>query len=431
MQKVLAKIITSTHNSKKVSIYNMSLASALLNIWHDGAAAFSSSGYSFFTLEANLVCMVIIAVLFSRQQNSSDQTEAGIVLVRLMFIQIVYCLSWILRVLSDVSVLPGTLASQYVFTAINLAVFSVMCWQVFVYSELYQKSQTLETFGTKFLLAIPCIFNILMLIASPFTGLYFSITGEKITRGVLYPVMIALCIGYVIVAFMLTLIRRSRMTRYERDSFPLMAVYPAIFAFFGILQTLNWKMPLMCYAIVIADILVYLSYVDGLVSVDPLTKIANKNGLARHLAERLGQPEPENLHVFAVDVEDMSTINSAHGRLEGDRALILVAGALKKLREEEHDCFISRYYGDEFMVTAEIQDKEELDLFIEHIRNYVNNAGISERLPYHLRVSIGWSKYEAFSRTETISGLIGEADRALAEGIEQRSFQTIWRDREV
>ena len=401
----------------------MSLASALMTIWQDGAAAFSSSGYSFFTLEANLVCIIILAIIFNRQQNSSDQTEAGIVLVRLLFIQIIYCLSWMLRVLSDISIIPGNLASQYVFTALNIAIFSVICWQVFVYAELYQKSHTLELLTTRILVAVPCVINIFMLIVSPFTGLYFDISGDTMTRGILYPLMIILCVGYVIFSMCLNLVRRSRMTRYERDSFPLMAVYPAFFAVFGTLQTLNWKMPLVCYAIVIADILVYLSYTDSLVSVDPLTQIANRNGLVKHLAELLKQGNPETLHVFAVDLEDVSAINSTHGRIEGDRALVLTASALKKLSEEEHKCYVSRYYGDEFIVTAEINDNEERDLFVEHIHNYVNNAGISEHLHYHLRVSIGWSKYEAFSRTETISGLISEADRALTEMKEQHRFQ--------
>lgn len=407
----------------------MSLASALIKVWQDCAAAFSSSGYSFFTLEANFVCIIILAVLFTRQQNSSDQTEAGIALARLIVIQIIYCLSWMLRVLADVSILPGSLIPMYIFTAMSFAILSVMCWQVFVYSELCQKSQTLDALSTRILAALPCVFNIIMLIASPFTGLYFDISDGTITHGVLYPLMTGICIGYVTVSALLTLVRRNGMTRYERDSFPLMAVYTAIFAVCGTLQAFNWKMPIMCYAIVIADILVYLSYADGLISVDPLTKIANKNGLMHHLAERLGQENPESLHVFAVDVEDMSAINSSYGRIEGDRALTVTAGALKKLCEEEHKCFISRYYGDEFIITADIQDKEELELFVEHIHNYVNNAGISERLHYHLRVSIGWARYEAFSRTETISGLISEADRALLEGREQRGFQSVWQEK--
>ena len=105
---------------------------------------------------------------------------------------------------------------------------------------------------------------------------------------------------------------------------------------------------------------------------------------------------------------------------------MLVAKALQNFRKNEHDCYIARYLGDEFIITADILDKEELDLFVEHIRNYVSNAVMSERLNYHLRVSIGWSKYEQFSRTETISGLIEEADRSLLEDREQKSFQSMW-----
>ena len=403
----------------------MSLTAAFVNIWQDVTAAFTSSGYSFFTLEANIVCIIILAILFNRQQNSSDQTEAGIVLLRLLFVQILYCLSWILMVLSDVSVIPGSVLSHYVFAALNMGLFSVMCWQVFVYSELQQKSQTLDSFTTRLLVALPCGLNILMLLTSPFTNLYWDISGETMTRGILYPVMMGLCVGYVILSMLLNLVRRRMMTRYERDTFPLMVVYPAIFAIFGTLQTLNWKMPMMCYAIVVADILVYMSYTDTLISIDPLTKIANRNGFTRYLSERLGQANPDNIYVFAVDVDDMAEINSSHGRIEGDRALILTAGALKKLSEEEHACYIARYYGDEFLITAEIQDQEELELFVEHIHNYVNNAAIAERLSYHLKVNIGWAKYEAFSRTETISGLIDEADRTLSEWKEQVRYRTL------
>ena len=400
--------------------------SPLITLWHDTSAAFASSGYAFFTVQANIICLVILAVLFYRQQDSADQTDAGIVWSRLLILQIIYCLSWIFRVLDDVSLLPGNLASQFVFAAMNLALFFLMCWMVFVHTELYQKSTLLDSLTAKILVFLPCLANTIMLIISPFTGLYFDVSGSIMTRGYLYPLMLALSTGYPAVSVIITIIRRKKMTRYERDAASLAAIYPAVFAVFGPLQSLNWKMPLLCYVIVIADIFVNLSYTDSLILTDHLTKIPNKNGLMQRLAARLGQVNPEGLHVFAVDVDDLGGINSSHGRLEGDHALVLVSEALQKFRKNEHDCYISRYYGDEFILTADIWEKEELDLFIEHIRNYVSNIAMSARLNYHLRVSIGWAKYEQYSRTETISGLIEEADRSLLEDREQKRFQSMW-----
>ena len=400
--------------------------SALIKLWHDTSAAFASTGYAFFLVQANIVCLIILAVLFYRQQDSADQTDAGIIWSRLLILQMFYCISRILRVLDDVSLIPGNIASQYFFAALDLGMFSVICWVVFVHTELYQKSKLLDSFAVKALIFLPCLFNVIMLLISPFTGLYFDISGQTMTRGYLYPLMLAMSVGYPAVSVIITIMRRRKMTRYERDAASLAAVYPAVFAVFGPLQALNWKMPLLCYVIVIADIFVNLSYTDSLILTDSLTKIPNKNGLMQHLSARLSQENPEGLYVFAVDVDDLSGINSSHGRLEGDHALVLVAEALQKFRKNEHDCYIARYLGDEFMITADILEKEELELFIEHIKNYVSNAAMSARLNYHLRVSIGWSKYEQFSRTETISGLIEEADRSLLEEREQKRFQSMW-----
>ena len=404
----------------------MSLASALIKVWNDCAAALASSGYAFFTIEANIVCIIILGVLFFRQQTSSDQTEAGVIWVKLLLVQIIYCLSWIFRVLSDASIFPDSLAAQYTFAAVNMSLFSLTCWQIFMYSELSQKSELLTTFSSKALSAIPLAFNVVMLIFSPFTGFYWDISDGMLARGRLYFLMLAVSVGYPVLSVVITLLRRQRMSRYERGAMPLAAVCAIAFVVFGLLQAVNWKIPILCYVMVIADIFVHLSYADSLVSVDPLTQIPNRNGLFRRLSQRLGQADPDSLHVFAVDVDDLKGINSQHGRTEGDHALIITAEALKKFCAEEHPCEVYRYHGDEFIIVADIHDKEELELFVEHIRNYVSNAAISHRLPYHLRVSIGWSKYEQFSRMETVSGLIDEAVRALIERKEQKKFQAVW-----
>ncbi len=404
----------------------MSLASALIRVWNESAASLASSGYAFFTIEANLVCMIILVVLFFRQQTSSDQTEAGVIWVRLLLVQIVYCLSWIMRVLSDVSLFPDSMPARYTFLTVNLSLFNLICLLIFMYSELSQKSELLLTFRSKMLASIPLVFNVIMMVLSPLTGLYWDLSSGEIVRGRLYFFMLVMCIGYPVLSVVIALLRRQRLPRYERVTLPLAVICASVFIVFGFVQAVNWKIPILCYVMVIADIFVHLSYADSLVSIDPLTQIPNRNGLIRKLSERLGQDSPEILHVFAVDVDDLRGINSQHGRTEGDHALIITAKALKKFQEEEHPCEVYRYREDEFIITADINDKEELELFVEHIRNYVSNASIAHRLPYHIRVSIGWSKYEQFNRTETVSGLIDEADRALVERREQRTFQSEW-----
>ena len=403
------------------------MSSLLSSIFNETAAVFTNAGYSFFKIEAHVVCAIVVVILLYSQQNSSDQTEARIVWSRLLFVQILYCIAGIVRVLVDVSIIPKNYATRYTAAAITFGLFGAMCWLVFEYIEFYQRSEMMKSKRFRFLAAVPFVFNVIMLIvAGFFPGIFADFSGRTYTRGVLYPVMMLINFAYPVAAVTLSVRRRAKMTRYERDTVPVMATYPAFFMIAGPLQDLNWRIPFLCYIIVISDIFVYMSYADSLVSVDPLTKIHNKNALMQRLAERFKKGNPETLHVFAVDVDSLGKINSIYGRPEGDKVLILVANALRKFSSEAHKCDIFRYYGDEFILTADIFDDEERELFAEHIRNYVSNAAMPVKFPFHLRISVGLAKYEPYSKTETISGLIDEAEKRLYEGREQRSFQKMW-----
>ncbi len=402
----------------------MPFTELISTIWNETAAVFSNAGYSFFKIEAHIVCAIVVVILLYRQQNSSDQTEARIVWSRLLFVQILYCIAGIVRVFVDLSIIPKNYASRYTAAAITFGLFAAMCWLVFEYIEFYQRSEMMKSKRVRFLAAIPFVFNVIMLIvAGFFPGLFADFSGRTYTRGVLYPVMMLINFAYPVAAVILSVRRRARMTRYERDTAPVMATYPAFFMIAGPLQDLNWRIPFLCYIIVISDIFVYMSYADSLVSVDPLTKIPNKNALMQRLSERFKMGNPETLHVFAVDVDSLGRINGTYGRTEGDRVLVLIAEALRKFSEAEHQCEIFRYYGDEFILTADIPSDEERELFTEHIRNYVSNAAMSEKLPFHIRITIGCAKFKLYSKTETISGLIDEAERTLYEKREQNNLQ--------
>lgn len=406
----------------------MPFTELISSIWNETAAVFSNAGYSFFKIEAHIVCAIVVVILLYRQQNSSDQTEARIVWSRLLFVQILYCMAGIVRVLVDLSIIPKNYASRYTAAAITFGLFAAMCWLVFEYIEFYQRSEMMKSKRVRFLAAFPFVFNVIMLVvAGFFPGLFADFSGRTYTRGVLYPVMMLINFAYPVAAVILSVRRRARMTRYERDTVPVMATYPAFFMIAGPLQDLNWRIPFLCYIIVISDIFVYMSYADSLVSVDPLTKIPNKNALMQRLSERFKLGDPETLHVFAVDVDSLGRINGAYGRPEGDRVLVLIAEALDKFRKNEHECDIFRYYGDEFILTADIQTDEERELFTEHIRNYVSNAAMSAKLPFHIRITIGCAKFKLYSKTETISGLIDEAERSLYESREQNNFQDLWK----
>lgn len=404
----------------------MSFDSAISQILHDTSQALSSTGYALFNIEANFVCIIILAVLFNRQQNSSDQTEPRVIWSRLLFLQMLYCISMILRVMTDINMLPGNLTTKYIMTSLELITACSMAWMIFIYSAVSQKSEFFASGKMRFATFLPVIMNIIMLVISPFNNLYIDMSGNALKPGVLLPLIYVTDFIYSVGAVILSVASQRNANKYERESFSIMAIYPIFFILGGWLQIINWRLSGLCFAVILADILVYINYADSLVSVDPLTKIPNRNGLIRNLSERLGKENTDKIHLFVVDVEDLSAVNNRFGHAEGDRALIIIAEALRKFRKEEHNCYAARYYGDEFIIFADIEDDDELDLFAEHIRNYIRNAATKAGIKYSLRVNIGWAKHEQYSRTETISGLIGEAYRSLNDNREQKRFNTMW-----
>ena len=342
----------------------MSLIASIAKIFEDTTTTFSNTGYAFLSMEAYIMCMVVFVILFNRQQNSSDQTEARVVWSRMLFVEIIYCLTKFLSVLIDVNIIPNSDIAKKTMIGINLLSFVFAGLLMIKYMILTRHTAHLNT----------------------------KRAGKNKTR-------------------------------------LLTAVYVLVIVSLIWIQTRSWKNTFLCYVMIIADIIMYLNYSESLVSIDPLTKIPNKNGLYRSLSEIFNDENSklDLLHVFMIDVDGMSVINSRYGRHEGDKALKIIAGAFKKFRDEEHQCYISRYYGDDFVITAEVENRDDRELFIEHIRNYISNAAMSRGLPYHLRVNIGWAKYEHFSKTETIDGIIDEAENSLNNDREQRQSQAMWK----
>ncbi len=392
----------------------------LSRLIQDTAAAFNSSGYAFFTIEAHIFCAVILIILFFRQQNFSDQKEARIIWSKILFAQFLYCLAKIFRVLVDVNIINNSPFLQYIAAFINFALFGFISWLVLMYSELYQDSKIFDSLRNKIISALPFAFNVIMLLLTPFTRLYLDISGSVMKEGSLLYLMLTLDLLYPVIALFLVYSRGRNSNKYE-----IAAIYPALFLIFAPAQLLNPRVPFLCFAMILADLLVYINYVDSLISIDPLTKISNRNGFIRDLTHKFMTEDRENLYLFAIDIEDLSAINSKFGRLEGDKALIITAQALKNFSEHEYSCYIARYYGDEFMISANLNNNE-IEIFTERIRNYISNEAAKNNLKFFLRVNVGFAKYENYSRTETISGLINESVRSLNESREQRRFNTAW-----
>lgn len=100
----------------------------------------------------------------------------------------------------------------------------------------------------------------------------------------------------------------------------------------------------------------------------------------------------------------------SYGHLEGDRALICLADALKDAAAE-CKCLIARFGGDEFTVAMEPKSEEEVTRFQEELRRFLAMHNAAMETPYTIHISIGCTR--CTPEHTSIPALIQAADKAL------------------
>lgn len=150
---------------------------------------------------------------------------------------------------------------------------------------------------------------------------------------------------------------------------------------------------------------------------DPLTGMENRRCIDQRLRTCWDnwQKEGQSFAVLLIDVDFFKHYNDFYGHQEGDRCLILVANALSNAIEP-FNATIGRYGGEEFIVLAQLDSREETGRLAEIICRTVRDMDLPHRQRRDgtsiVTVSIGAS----LTRSQTGSKLekvIHEADRAL------------------
>ncbi len=150
---------------------------------------------------------------------------------------------------------------------------------------------------------------------------------------------------------------------------------------------------------------------------DPLTGLDNRRAIDQQLRDYWNdwQKFGKNFTAMLIDVDFFKKYNDCYGHQEGDRCLILVANALGEAIRDYHGS-IGRYGGEEFIVLARLDTREQAAELAEVICRTVENMGLIHEQRRDgvsiVTVSVG----AAFTRNHTgakLEKIIHEADRAL------------------
>ena len=150
--------------------------------------------------------------------------------------------------------------------------------------------------------------------------------------------------------------------------------------------------------------------------VDDLTGLHNRRSFmllaeqALKEAARAGRP----LITLFLDVDGLKAINDTHGHAAGDRALRLIAGALRAACRDSD--IIGRLSGDEFAIV--LAEAHELDGLEGRVRSRIAQA--AEHTEYPLSVSIGVAMCQPGEHC-ALADLFERADQAMyAEKVAKR-----------
>ncbi len=373
-------------------------------------------GYVFYYVEAHLACILLASLLLFKLINNSNREISKVYLANVIFVLILYYFAEIFWALVDGGVIPNTKTLLYISNIFTYLLLSVAAYLWFILSETLQKSEWVEKDINKMIVSIPVWISGVLCITAYRTGLvYYVDENNKLVGGKLYAILIIVPFGYMLAATLKALIRAFDKDRYaDRNIYFMIGIFPFTPILLGALQALFWRVPFLCYGSFAAVLYVYITFMDNLISLDPLTQLNNKNQMYKYIMQKIKTEEPGlSLFLLLIDVDKFKNVNDSYGRVEGDRALIHVSEAIKDACQGPRNrFFISRYAGDEFIVVAEMSYRAEATWLADQIRHNVQKISDTYGTNYNMSVSVGIAQYD-YNAPVSLQAFIARADSDL------------------
>ena len=355
-------------------------------------------GYVTFYVEAHIACILLLGLIGIKIAKGVNKQFSQMVLGNIVVVLILYYFAEIFWALVDGGVFGDSSTLLYLSNLFTYLLLSLAAYLWYILSEAIQNDKSVENDITRLILSIPVWISVILCVSAYRTGLvYYIDENGDLVGGRLYALLVIVPFSYLIAASVKAFYRAFNKDKYaDRDIYFMIGLFPLSPIILGIIQAIYWRIPTVCYGTVIAVYYVYISMLDSLISLDPLTQINNRHQMFKYLAQKMRTEElGMSLFVLMIDIDDFRNINEAYGRLEGDRALVRVANAIKSACQGPRNrFFVSRYGGDEFVVVAQMAYKAEAVWLSDQIKNNVKRMTQDLGLAYNITVSVGIAQYD-------------------------------------
>lgn len=365
-------------------------------------------------LFGNIICFLVMVLL---SYQSSRQFR--LLLEERYFLEV--ALTVLLMELADiiwqfVDGSGGLLNRVIIYIACGFYIFIISylgyAWLVYIDYKLFHKK--ISVLGKRlFGYAIPIFFVLALILVSPKTHwIYYIDEGNHFKRGYLYIIHILVSLFYVAYTNIVCL-RAARHTsnrNIKKDAISL-AFFGVMVFIGGVLQVIIPTVPFMTVGATISLLFIFLRVQNKQISIDSLTGINNRRQFNIYIDSVLDNKKSgKKLYLLMADIDKFKHINDTYGHVEGDNAIITVAGILADICSKNND-FVARYGGDEFAIVCYRNNETEVEALKCAVKGAIEHENENGGKPYELSLSIGSS--QIFVDKDNHESAISKADEQL------------------
>ena len=381
----------------------------------------SQTLYAVVYLEINLMASALIGLIYRRSSGLSRMVAQRNFAMTILS-EIVFFLSDTAAVMITSGLLPFSAPGLIAAKEIYFFSTTLMCFWWFVYFEHLQGSPFVKNRRSIRLSSVPVWIMGVLLVVNLFTGILFYVSEDGVYhRGPLFAVQYALSYTYVFItsfrAFIGLFDESKRSRRKQLITLTLFPIAPAIA---GIVQFLYPQIPLACAALSLATLLMYLNWLDDIISADPLTRLNNRKQFSFHYDQWRKGADPTPAYLLLIDADKFKSINDTWGHIQGDAALVRIADALRTAcRDVPKHPNIARYGGEEVVIFVRAEDPEQITRICDRIHEALRRQDEETSSPYSLSVSVGVAKLDP---SMPLRSAIATADAGLAVTSSRRNM---------
>ena len=367
---------------------------------------------------ANIACAVFLGTVLFTLGRGVDKQISTVILIRMVRLLVIYFVADSVWMLFESGVFHVNKTVFYIATIVPYLCLLTSAWLWYLYCEIIQGNTSILIPKKTFISIIPFYIALIILFVGIFTNYLIAIddTGH-LEYGPLYVVVLCVPFGYLIYSSIKAFFRAYTSNRYyDHKLYMAMGLFPIPPIVCGVVQSFFLTVPVMCYGATCAVLFLYITATENHISTDPLTQINNRQEMQRYLTLKMKSKSQEmKLYLMILDVDHFKEINDKYGHIEGDKALITVAEAMKASFEDYRSrAFLSRFGGDEFIVVLEAENEQQVQAAADLIRTNITSFNEKSGVAFKLEASVGYATYD-YDNPVTIPELIAQADKKLYE----------------